>query len=156
MEPHLPTNEHEKKVHALITEFRRIIHESSHLLANSSLKRCRAIVELDPITRVPIRRQTRFATDPKILNGEYDAGLLKLRNNSLMEYLLEDWQRIGVMWASGCNGYVLSLRDVIDPDAPGDALLNSRFVIATEREVFLGWASVRLALRFTSFLAIFA
>jgi hypothetical protein len=118
METHLPTNEHENKVDTLIAEFRKIVNKSSHLLANPGLRRCRAIVELDPITRVPIRQQTRFETDPKVLNDEYDAELLKLRNNSLMEYLGEDRERIGVAWACGSTGYMLSLSDVTDPDAP--------------------------------------
>jgi hypothetical protein len=95
-------------------------------------------VELYPITRVPIRQNTRFETEPKVLNDEYDAELLKLRNNSLMEYLLEDRERIGVAWACRRTGYVLRLRDVIDPEAPRRCSVQLSFRDTNGRKAHFG------------------
>jgi hypothetical protein len=138
VERHRLTSDYEKKVDVLIAEFRRIFHESSHLLANPGLKKCRAIVELHPITRVPIRQNTKFKTVPQVLKSGYDAELLKLRNNALMEYLLEDRERIGAAWASGRTGYMLSLSDVIDPDAPRRCSVKFSFSDSNGRKAHFG------------------
>jgi hypothetical protein len=104
--------EWENKVDILIDEFKRKVRESVPLLANPALKRCRVIVGLDPARRVPISRNTRFEPLPKVLDDEYDDTLLKLRNNAVMEYLLEGREQIVSAWESGAIGYVLRMHDV--------------------------------------------
>jgi hypothetical protein len=118
METHLRTNELENKVDALIAEFRKIVNKSSHLLANPGLRRCRAIVELDPITRVPIRQQTRFETYPRVLNDGADVELLKLRYGYFIGFLELGRNLFVDAWATGSPVYEVSLHDVTDPDAP--------------------------------------
>jgi hypothetical protein len=99
-------------VDVLIDEFKRKLRESSHLLGNPSLKRCRVFVELDPSRRVPISRQTRFVPFPKVLSCRYDPELLKLRNNEVIKYLQDGREQIVGAYESGANGYRLSMHDV--------------------------------------------
>lgn len=110
--------EREKKVDALLAELRGLVNEGSPKLANPGLRRCRAIVELNRDTRLPIKKQSKFQTEPKVLNSEVDKELLAIRKNHMLA-LLQERDQIAAAWAYGRTTFILILKVTSDdPGAP--------------------------------------
>jgi hypothetical protein len=108
--------EREKKVDAFVAEFHWIIDQSCGPLAAPDLTGWLAQVDLHPIHRVPLRRQTKAKTLPTTLSGESDIDLLASRKKLLRDFLhnREDMVRV---WACGGTGFTLRLEATTDPDS---------------------------------------
>lgn len=132
-------NEFETKVDALINEFRWVIRKPSRLLGNLAFEKGQAVVELDPHARTPIRKQTRFETLPKPLGAGYDPTLREIRNNDVLECLLERRECFAEAFLSGAIGYVLNLHvvQILDEQTRLSISLEYRDASGKKKTVFL-------------------